>query len=61
MSLTVRGGATAEELAALLAVLRVRSTLPRPPGDYERWRATRLAALRTGGGRRPGPVGSGVR
>jgi len=41
--LRVRGGATPEELAAVLAVLRRR----RPEvSAYEKWRATRLAALR---------------
>lgn len=37
----IRGGATSDELAAVLAVLR-----PREPSAYERWRRTRLAALR---------------
>jgi hypothetical protein len=40
----VRGHASAEEIAAVLAVLSQR----RAPGPtrYERWRAERLAALR---------------
>lgn len=49
--ITVSGSATAEELAAVLAVLTRES----PPGaraggtdPYERWRAQRLAALRRG-------------
>lgn len=50
MSVAVRGNATAEELAAVLAVLR-RDTSQQTPqrgqrvNGYERWRATRLAAL----------------
>lgn len=39
----VRGGASAEELAAVLAVLSTRDELPAP---YEQWRRARLAALR---------------
>jgi hypothetical protein len=46
---TVTGRATAEELAAVVAVLRAGGI---PAGDaptaYERWRRTRLAALRRG-------------
>jgi hypothetical protein len=48
----VRGGATAEELAAVLAVLRrsVRRVAPHRGHDagsaYERWRSGRLAVLR---------------
>jgi hypothetical protein len=43
MSVTVRGGATAEEVAAVLAVLR--RPVADAPDPYERWRAGRLAAL----------------
>jgi hypothetical protein len=39
----VRGRATAEEVAAVLAVLRRDAP---PPDAYARWRRTRLAALR---------------
>ncbi len=45
----VRGGANAEEIAALLAALADRTPAPdqAAAGDrYERWRAGRLAALR---------------
>ncbi len=42
--IAIRGEATAEELAAVLAALRER---PVPaPDPYERWRATRLRVLR---------------
>ena len=42
---TVSGGASADELAAVLAALARRR--PEPPARmYERWRRTRLAALR---------------
>jgi hypothetical protein len=41
----VRGNATAEELAAVLAlVVRPRGTVA--PDAFARWRATRLAAMR---------------
>jgi hypothetical protein len=40
----VSGNATAEELAAVLALVRrPRAT---PPDAFARWRATRLAAVR---------------
>jgi len=43
---TVRGAATAEEVAAVLAVL-ARTGRDEPGDDgYERWRATRRRALR---------------
>lgn len=44
--IAVRGAATPEEVAALLAALRDR---PAAPDDdpYERWRAGRIAALRS--------------
>ncbi|SHF98976.1 Acyl-CoA carboxylase epsilon subunit [Jatrophihabitans endophyticus] len=49
----VRGAATAEELAAVVAVVRARGEGPSRPDDpYLRWRRTRLAALREDG---PGP------
>jgi len=51
----VRGGATPEELAAVVAVLR-RPAAGQPPEDgYARWRRIRLAALRrdVGADRRP--------
>jgi hypothetical protein len=41
--ISVRGNASDEELAVVLAVV---SSGPRPSGGYHRWRATRLAALR---------------
>lgn len=46
----VRGGATAEEVAALLAVLARAEPSP-APDPYTEWRRTRLAALNGG---RPG-------
>ncbi len=45
MTVEVRGSANAEELAAVVAVLS-RPADPLPSG-YERWRAGRIAALRT--------------
>jgi hypothetical protein len=44
MGIDVRGGASAEEVAAILAVL---ATVPAadPAAGYALWRATRLAAL----------------
>ncbi|MCW2657848.1 MAG: hypothetical protein JWR06_2041 [Jatrophihabitans sp.] len=42
-SVLVRGNASAEELAAVLAVV-VQAGAPEPDG-YTRWRRTRLAAL----------------
>jgi hypothetical protein len=48
MSVRVRGGATAEELAAVLAVLTTSTAAPEP-SRYEQWRATRLRALRRAG------------
>jgi hypothetical protein len=44
--LEVRGPATPEELAAVLAALRLREREPEPESRYERWRRERLAALR---------------
>ena len=44
--LRIRGGATSDELAALLALL-ARTPHGRPEADgYTRWRRGRLAALR---------------
>jgi hypothetical protein len=46
MTVEVRKGTpTAEELAALVAVLCARPTGPAPLSGYEAWRARRLAAL----------------
>jgi hypothetical protein len=42
--ISVRGNATAEELAAVLAVVAC-SEPTRTPDSYTRWRAIRLAAL----------------
>jgi hypothetical protein len=42
----VRGPATAEEIAAVLAALRIREASERPASRYEQWRRDRLAALR---------------
>ena len=42
----LRGVPTAEELAALIAVLCTRSATPAAPTGYEAWRAKRLAATR---------------
>ena len=42
---SVRGNATAEELAAVLAVVS-RGEAPARPDPYTRWRHTRQAALR---------------
>jgi hypothetical protein len=41
--ISVRGNASDEELAVVLAVV---SSGPRPSDGYRRWRAIRLAALR---------------
>jgi hypothetical protein len=41
----VRGTATVEEVAALVAALALRGK-PRRDTGYERWRRVRLAALR---------------
>lgn len=42
----VRGNATADEVAAVLAALSKRATdQAREPDRYERWRRTRLAAV----------------
>jgi hypothetical protein len=41
----LRGAPTAEELAALIAVLCARPTGPGPLTGYEAWRARRLAAV----------------
>jgi acyl-CoA carboxylase epsilon subunit-like protein len=41
--ISVRGNASDEELAAVLAVV---SSSSRPADGYRRWQATRLAALR---------------
>jgi hypothetical protein len=51
MTVQVRGNATAEELAAVLAVVAQREAPSRPDG-YERWRAGRLAARDAGVRRR---------
>ena len=40
----VRGNASAEEVAAVLAVVATRG--PAPVDEYTRWRQGRLAALR---------------
>lgn len=45
-AIEVRGTATPEELAAVLAALRVRERRTRPESRYEQWRRERLAALR---------------
>jgi hypothetical protein len=45
MTLRVRGNATAEELAAVLAVVSQREATA-AVDRYERWRAVRLDALR---------------
>lgn len=42
----VRGPATPEEVAAVLAALRIRESSERPLNRYERWRRDRIAALR---------------
>ena len=42
--IAVRGNATDDELAAVLAALAERQA--REPSAYERWRSGRLAALR---------------
>jgi hypothetical protein len=52
--IAVRGNATDEELAAVLAALAERQA--REPSGYERWRSGRLAALR-----RSGEHGQGAR
>jgi hypothetical protein len=46
MNVAVRGRATAEELAAVLAVLAVPGAVPPQPSRYEQWRATRQRAMR---------------
>jgi hypothetical protein len=47
MTVEVRKGTpTAEELAALIAVLCARPAGPMPVTGYEAWRARRLAAVR---------------
>ncbi len=43
----VRGGATAEELAVVLALVSRGEVTAPPRSRYETWRAARLAALRT--------------
>ncbi|TAM87867.1 MAG: acyl-CoA carboxylase subunit epsilon [Jatrophihabitans sp.] len=53
--LQVRGNATGAELAVLTALLASRASAApgvRPDGPYERWRRTRLSALRDEPGRR---------
>jgi len=46
----VRGAATAEEVAAVLAVLSAQPAAADPPPDgYTRWRAGRRQALRRAG------------
>jgi hypothetical protein len=42
----LRGAPTAEELAALIAVLCARPAGPAPLTGYEAWRAKRVAAMR---------------
>lgn len=44
-TITVHGNATAEEVAAVLALLSARQPDVEPDG-YRQWRATRLKALR---------------
>jgi hypothetical protein len=44
--IVVRGPATAEELAAVLAALMTHRGADAPVSRYERWRRTRLAARR---------------
>jgi hypothetical protein len=44
-AVTVHGNPTAEEVAALLALLSARQADEEPDG-YRQWRATRLKALR---------------
>jgi hypothetical protein len=41
----LRGAPTAEELAALIAVLCARPAAPAPLTGYEAWRARRVAAV----------------
>ena len=48
----LRGTPSAEELAALIAVLCARPATAAPPTGYAAWRARRLAAVR-GSTRRP--------
>jgi hypothetical protein len=55
MSVRVRGGATAEELAAVLAVLTGPSPDP-APSRYQQWRATRLQARRRAVGNDDRPI-----
>jgi hypothetical protein len=50
----LRGTPTAEELAALIAVLCARPAGPALVTGYEAWRARRLAAVSVR--RRPSPV-----
>jgi hypothetical protein len=47
MNVSVRGGASDEELSAVLALLAGRQAEAAPTG-YELWRRTRLQALRRG-------------
>jgi hypothetical protein len=51
----VRGDATVEEIAAVLAALdgALRASAPVAPSGYERWRQTRLTALQARGQARP--------
>jgi anthranilate phosphoribosyltransferase len=42
----VRGTATNEEIAAVLAALHTREPQPSTVSAYERWRRGRIAALR---------------
>jgi hypothetical protein len=46
--LVVRGGATAEELGAVIAVLARHGGAEEPLNGYERWRSGRRQALSTG-------------
>jgi hypothetical protein len=41
----VRGGASVEEIAAVVAAISVRQTPRSEPGNYELWRRQRIAAL----------------
>lgn len=45
-AIEVRGAASAEEIAAVLAVLARSDQRREPLTGYARWRATRLRALR---------------
>ncbi|MCW2496949.1 hypothetical protein [Jatrophihabitans sp.] len=53
MNVEVSGGASAEEVSVVLALLSARPGGEQPSG-YELWRRTRLQALRDGASRPPG-------